>query len=140
MPTKNVVIGQRSLTLDARPDRLDLRDRTFAPLLGSLPAAWPSDADVARLLPAYAAQGLVLDQGRTEPAPASAWPSSTTCCSCAMWARMPPRTGRSAPPCSTSWPACTTNGRARTTRARAAAGAQGLAAPRRVRQRCGPMP
>ena len=27
MPTKNVVIGQRSLTLDARPDRLDLRDR-----------------------------------------------------------------------------------------------------------------
>ncbi|MCO5975496.1 C1 family peptidase [Ideonella oryzae] len=64
MPTKNVVIGQRSLTLDARPDRLDLRDRAFQPQLGSLPAAWPSDADVARLLPAYAAQGLVLDQGQ----------------------------------------------------------------------------
>ena len=64
MPTKNVVIGQRSLTLDARPDRLDLRDRAFQPQLGSLPAAWPSDADVARLLPTYAAQGLVLDQGQ----------------------------------------------------------------------------
>jgi Papain family cysteine protease len=50
-------------TLDARPDRLDLRDREFAPQVRSLSPIWPEDADLARLLPAYAAAGLVRDQG-----------------------------------------------------------------------------
>jgi len=63
MPRRQVKIGKREITLDARPDRLDLRDRAFLPALGSLPARWPSDADAERWLPAYAAAGLVRDQG-----------------------------------------------------------------------------
>ena len=63
MPTKKVVIGQRTLSLDARPDRLDLRDRPYLPPLGNLPAQWPSDDQVKRWLPAYAAGGHLLDQG-----------------------------------------------------------------------------
>ena len=63
MPTKKVVIGQRTLSLDARPDRLDLRDRPYLPPLGNLPAQWPSDTEVQHWLPAYAAGGHLLDQG-----------------------------------------------------------------------------
>lgn len=63
MPQKNVVIGQRPLALDARPDRLDLRDRPFQPPLGNLPAEYPTDAAVQRYLPAYAEANLLLDQG-----------------------------------------------------------------------------
>jgi hypothetical protein len=62
MPTQFVdVLGR---TLDARPDRLDLRDREFTPQLGSLPQRWPDDAELGVVLPAYVAAGLVLDQGR----------------------------------------------------------------------------
>lgn len=61
MPAKFVKsIGR---TLDARPDRLDLRDREFTPGVASLPEQWPDDATVRRLLPAYCKSGLVLDQG-----------------------------------------------------------------------------
>jgi len=63
MPTKKVVIAQRPLALDARPDRLDLRDRPYLPPLGNLPAEFPTDAQVTALLPAYAEAGLLLDQG-----------------------------------------------------------------------------
>ena len=49
--------------LDARPDRLDLRDLPYRPPLRSLPPQWPVDADIARLVGAYARAGLVLDQG-----------------------------------------------------------------------------
>ena len=62
MPRSTLKIGQRTLSLDARPDRLDLRDRKFTPQLGSLPARWPSDADAKRLLPAYTRAKLVRDQ------------------------------------------------------------------------------
>jgi hypothetical protein len=61
MPRKNVTIGKRQLALDARPDRLDLRDRPFRPRLGSLPPQYPGDADIAEWLPKYASY--VLDQG-----------------------------------------------------------------------------
>jgi hypothetical protein len=50
-------------TLDARPDRLDLRDREFTPKVVSLPQQWPDDAAIRRLLPSYCKSGLVLDQG-----------------------------------------------------------------------------
>ena len=50
-------------TLDARPDRLDLRDREFTPNVVSLPQQWPNDATIRRLLPRYCKSGLVLDQG-----------------------------------------------------------------------------
>ncbi|HEV8330854.1 MAG TPA: C1 family peptidase [Steroidobacteraceae bacterium] len=61
MPAKFVKsIGR---TLDARPDRLDLRDREFTPNVVSLPQQWPNDAAIRRLLPRYCKSGLVLDQG-----------------------------------------------------------------------------
>lgn len=61
MPAKFVKsIGR---TLDARPDRLDLRDREFTPNVVSLPQQWPDDASIRRLLPRYCKSGLVLDQG-----------------------------------------------------------------------------
>lgn len=61
MPAKFVKsIGR---TLDARPDRLDLRDREFTPSVVSLPEQWPNDATVRRLVPRYCKSGLVLDQG-----------------------------------------------------------------------------
>ena len=61
MPAKFVKsIGR---TLDARPDRLDLRDREFTPNVVSLPQQWPDDAAIRRLLPRYCKSGLVLDQG-----------------------------------------------------------------------------
>ena len=44
MPTRQATIGQRTVSLDARPDRLDLRDRPYIPPLGNLPAQWPSDS------------------------------------------------------------------------------------------------
>jgi hypothetical protein len=61
MPSK--YIAQLGRTLDARPDRLDLRDREFAPQVRSLAACWPDDAQLARVLPGYVAAGLVRDQG-----------------------------------------------------------------------------
>jgi hypothetical protein len=50
-------------TLDARPDRLDLRDREYLPQVVSLPPRWPADSDFATWLPEYVAADLVLDQG-----------------------------------------------------------------------------
>lgn len=49
--------------LDARPDRLDLRDLVYRSPLRSLPARWPRDADLKRLLPAYVNAGRILNQG-----------------------------------------------------------------------------
>lgn len=49
--------------LDARPDRLDLRDLVYRPPLRSLPGRWPMDADLKRLLPAYIRAGHILNQG-----------------------------------------------------------------------------
>lgn len=50
------------LALDARPDRLDLRDRTYSPKLASLPAAYPAAKDVRAIVAAYVKAGMVLDQ------------------------------------------------------------------------------
>ena len=63
MPRKVIKIGSQPIELDARPDRLDLRDRAYQPPLGNLPSEYPSDADVKRLLPAYAKAGLIRNQG-----------------------------------------------------------------------------
>jgi hypothetical protein len=62
MPRTKLSIGGRSLSLDARPDRLDLRDRKFTPQLGSLPPRWPTDDAAKKLLSAYARAKLVRDQ------------------------------------------------------------------------------
>jgi hypothetical protein len=64
MPAKFVKsIGSGGRTLDARPDRLDLRDREFTPGVVSLPDQWPSDKDIRQLLPQYCKTGLILNQG-----------------------------------------------------------------------------
>jgi hypothetical protein len=63
MPTKTLKIGSQTIALDARPDRLDLRDRIYQPPLGNLPSEHPSDTAIQKLLPAYAAADLVRDQG-----------------------------------------------------------------------------
>jgi Papain family cysteine protease len=51
-------------TLDARPDRVDLRDRRYQPRLRSLPLQYPPSDDIARYLTRYEADGMILDQGR----------------------------------------------------------------------------
>ncbi len=62
MPSKFVSALDKKL--DARPDRIDLRDREYAPVVVSLPPRFPKDEDVRKLLPAYVGAGLVLSQGR----------------------------------------------------------------------------
>lgn len=52
-----------SRTLDARPDRVDFRDRVYTPPLIALPPQTPEPREIKRHLADYAAQGLVLDQG-----------------------------------------------------------------------------
>jgi Papain family cysteine protease len=59
-----ISVGSTTYSLDARPDRLDLRDRAYLPPTLSLPNQWPREKDVERLFPAYANAGLILDQGR----------------------------------------------------------------------------
>jgi hypothetical protein len=49
-------------TFDARPDRIDLRDRLYQPKLVSLPSRYPNIENIDQYLPAYA-KSLVLDQG-----------------------------------------------------------------------------
>ena len=61
--------------LDARPDRLDLRDLPYRPPLRSLPHEYPEPARLKQYFPRYAADKMVLDQGRRGPAPL-AWPAS----------------------------------------------------------------
>jgi len=53
----------KNKVLDARPDRLDLRDREYRPPLQSLPPAWPKKEDYNRLFQRYTECDMVLDQG-----------------------------------------------------------------------------
>jgi hypothetical protein len=50
--------------LDARPDRLDLRDLPYRPPLRSLPPEYPDTATMKRSFPRYAGDKMVLDQGK----------------------------------------------------------------------------
>ncbi len=52
--------GQK-VSLDARPDRLDLRDRLYVPRLRNLPSQFPDSHFIKTHFPSY--QKLVLDQG-----------------------------------------------------------------------------
>ncbi|MFC4215419.1 C1 family peptidase [Pseudophaeobacter arcticus] len=51
------------MLLDARPDRIDFRDREFRSQLVSLPAQYPSDQQIGLFLEQYQKSGMVLDQG-----------------------------------------------------------------------------
>ena len=63
MADKRVKMQEVDRKLDARPDRLDLRDREFAPSMASLEWQWPPDKEIRLLLPQYTKTGLILDQG-----------------------------------------------------------------------------
>lgn len=63
MPASLFSFAKNSITLDARPDRLDLRDRLFTPRAQSLPASFPSDEDITGKLADYLGRGMVLYQG-----------------------------------------------------------------------------
>ncbi|WP_298273517.1 C1 family peptidase [Geobacter sp.] len=61
MPTKEI----RGRTFDARPDRIDYRDRIYNPPLVSLPEQYPDPEFIGTYLADYTkVHGLVLDQGR----------------------------------------------------------------------------
>lgn len=60
-----MAINRRTLTLDARPDRLDLRDREYRPPLKELPATYPPSDVAFNLFKHYAEQcSLILFQGQ----------------------------------------------------------------------------
>ena len=48
---------------DARPDRIDLRDREYQPRLRSLPPQFPDESAIQQHLKNYAKANLILDQG-----------------------------------------------------------------------------
>ncbi|MGI9521858.1 MAG: C1 family peptidase, partial [Hyphomicrobiaceae bacterium] len=49
--------------LDARPDRIDFRDKLYQPPLISLPSRFPRSEDIAGFLPKYHRSSKILDQG-----------------------------------------------------------------------------
>lgn len=64
MPTRTFTFGDTSVQLDARPDRLDLRDRPYIPRIFSLAPNWPEESAVTGYLSDYVKDGLILDQGK----------------------------------------------------------------------------
>ena len=63
MPDHKIHLGRHHVLLDARPDRLDLRDFPYRPPVENLPPVFPSEGQIRTLLPGYAKAGMVLDQG-----------------------------------------------------------------------------
>ncbi len=57
-------IKPKDIALDARPDRLDLRDREYRPNLRSLPQQFPTEKQVKDLLTSYVGSDLILNQGQ----------------------------------------------------------------------------
>lgn len=62
MPRRAVQLNGKPLVLDARPDRLDLRDLPYRPPVENLPPIYPTDDEVQQLLPGYLQAGLILNQ------------------------------------------------------------------------------
>lgn len=63
MPFTTITFGGMERGLDARPDRLDLRDFPYHPPVTSLPAVYPSDQGLAEIAAKYLQAGMVLNQG-----------------------------------------------------------------------------
>ncbi|MFZ6871734.1 C1 family peptidase [Undibacterium sp. Di27W] len=63
MPTQIIPFNGSELALDARPDRLDIRDRIYIPRVLNLPRAYPDKAFVKTHFSKYLKAGMVLDQG-----------------------------------------------------------------------------
>jgi hypothetical protein len=64
MPKKHMQVGTATQLLDARPDRLDLRDLPYRPALRALPRAYPSEVHVEQFLGGYVRGGFILNQGQ----------------------------------------------------------------------------
>ena len=64
MPKTHAKLGKQSIALDARPDRLDLRDLPYRGLIENLPAEHPPAEMIDGKLPGYLKSHLMLDQGR----------------------------------------------------------------------------
>lgn len=62
MPTKTATWSEGELMLDARPDRLDIRDLPYMPPVENLPPVYPAADELAGLLPNYVKAGFVRDQ------------------------------------------------------------------------------
>ena len=63
MPNNDFVWTGNSITLDVRPDRLDIRDRQFTPAIRHLPPTFPTLEWVAAHWQAYIDAGFILNQG-----------------------------------------------------------------------------
>ncbi|GAB2877591.1 C1 family peptidase [Pseudoduganella ginsengisoli] len=65
MPATTAALqGGKLIALDARPDRIDLRDLPYRAPMGNLPPRIPTDTQLHDHLPAYTEAGLILDQGQ----------------------------------------------------------------------------
>jgi pimeloyl-ACP methyl ester carboxylesterase len=65
MPKKTVTTAAGKVVgLDARPDRLDLRDLPYRAPVRNLPPRFPSLKDITQYLPNYVAAELILNQGQ----------------------------------------------------------------------------
>ena len=64
MPKSHAKLGKLAIALDARPDRLDLRDLPYRGPIENLPPEHPPAAKIAGKLPGYLKSHLMLDQGR----------------------------------------------------------------------------
>jgi hypothetical protein len=62
MPSRTFHVDGGTVSLNARPDRIDLRDRAYQPALRNLPSQFPSEDLIKSWLPKYAS--LILDQGQ----------------------------------------------------------------------------
>ncbi len=58
-----MAISTSSLKFDARPDRIDLRDRAYLPPLDLVAEKWPRPNQLEQRLPEYIAADMILDQG-----------------------------------------------------------------------------
>ena len=62
MPRSSIQIDGFSRVLDARPDRIDFRDRTYRPPLQALPPQFPLPQEIHRYFGEYHENDMVLDQ------------------------------------------------------------------------------
>ena len=63
MPSTHFQFNGAALALDARPDRLDFRDRAYMPRVCNLPPQFPEFSHFKRMISAYVKADLILNQG-----------------------------------------------------------------------------
>lgn len=63
MPAQTIPFNGSELALDARPDRLDIRDRIYTPRVMNLPVSYPDNGFIKNQLAGYIKAGMILNQG-----------------------------------------------------------------------------